>query len=256
MLNFQFDKQTHFIFDRHVNHYFHRNYIQSEWCMEEFFMAHARLKEGRKRLLIPVMMEDIRSERNLDPTLQLYLKAHHYIEFTPNMDLLRKKLVFAMPRAPLCDLLAAESAAAPPGGSSACHVQVEQPEPSTSAASAPPPTRPGVDTANSRSTIHGLASDKVIGRIKQKYPGDKMRERLKVIDTIRKKNFERGKQKRAEAAAREAAAESSSGNRRPSLGGAESASDEDDHVTSVPTSPRDSTHHSSNERTPLLKAAK
>ena len=77
--------------------------------MEEFLMAHARLKEGRRKLIIPIMMEDITAE-DLDPTLKLYIKAYHYIKVTNNPEILRKKIVYAMPRKPLCELLAAETA--------------------------------------------------------------------------------------------------------------------------------------------------
>ena len=153
-------------------------------------MAHARLKEGRKKLLIPIMMEDITKEKNLDPTLELYVKAYHYIKVTNNMELLRKKLVYAMPRKPLRELLAAEAAVGEPDNN---HIQVDVNQIDQNQAG---------PSNDARSTIHGLDSEKVLGRLTKKgYPGDKMRARMVKRYKPREDNFKKGKAKRKAAAA-------------------------------------------------------
>ena len=85
---------------------FCRNYIQSRWCIEEFKMAHAHVKGGRKQLLIPIMLEDISCD-DLDPDLQLYIKTYTYIKYSSDSEsddnLFKKKLIYAMPRKPLND---------------------------------------------------------------------------------------------------------------------------------------------------------
>ena len=65
--------------------------------MEEFKMAHALVKGGRKQLLIPVMLEDVSSDE-LDPDLQLYIKTYTYIKTTNDMNLFRKRLIYSLPR--------------------------------------------------------------------------------------------------------------------------------------------------------------
>ena len=65
--------------------------------MEEFKMAHALVKGGRKQLLIPVMLEDVSSD-DLDPDLQLYIKTYTYIKITNDMNIFRKRLIYSLPR--------------------------------------------------------------------------------------------------------------------------------------------------------------
>ena len=149
-------------------------------------MAKARLKEGRKKLLIPIMMEDITNEE-LDQTLELYIKAYHYIKVTNDMELLRKKLVYAMPRKPLRELLAAEAVVkAPLNG----NIQVEYNQADQNEYQAGP-------SDNAGSTIHGLDSQKVLGRMTKKgFPGDKMRARMLKRYKSREDNFKKGEAKR------------------------------------------------------------
>ena len=165
-----------------------RNYIQSGWCMEEFLMAHARLKEGRKKLLILIMMEDITAE-DLDPTLKLYIKAYHYIKMTNNPEILRKKIIYAMPRKPLCELLAAETAEHTPAD---LHIQIDQNQEDVDT------NQPGPSNEElTRSNIHGWRSEKFISRMNKKgLPGDKMRARMQRRYQSRQDNIRRGNAKR------------------------------------------------------------
>ena len=158
-------------------------------------MAHARLKEGRRKLLIPIMMEDITSE-DLDPTLKLYIKAYHYIKVTNNPEILRKKIIYAMPRKPLCELLAAETAERTPADIQIqIHVDEDQPDADTNQ---PGPSNQGLTRPN----IHGWTSEKFISRMNKKgLPGDKMRARMKQIYESRQENIRKGKAERQAAIA-------------------------------------------------------
>ena len=160
--------------------------------MEEFLMANARLKKGRKKLIVPIMMEDITSE-DLDPTLKLYIKAYHYIKVTNNPEILRKKIIYAMPRKPLCQLLAAETAVPTAG------LQIQINENQTDPDSIQP--GPSNTTHNNQtptgSPIHGWRSQKFLKRMNMRgLPGDKMRARLQQIYKTREDNFRKGKAKR------------------------------------------------------------
>ncbi len=201
--------------------------------MEEFQMAHARLMEGRRKLLIPIMMEDITQE-DLDPTLELYIKTHHYIKYTKDLNLLRKKLVFAMPRKPLRELLAAQSATPEVGLQNGCQSQVEPA--STNAR----PTTYGTNGASHRSMVHGLASDKVIDRLSKKRGllGDVMRERMEKRYNKRLVRFREGYAKNREDKETTYSAEDTTSN--------DSESDSDTETTV--------TGHRSNEQTPLLSS--
>ncbi len=74
--------------------------VQSEWWMDEFHMAYSDAVKGkRKKLLIPVKLEDIPdSETNED--LKRYMKMFTYAEVN-DTKLFKKKLLFVMPKYPL-----------------------------------------------------------------------------------------------------------------------------------------------------------
>ena len=55
--------------------------------MTEFRIAHQLVTDGRKRFLIPLLLEDL-AEDDLDSDLQLYIKTHTY---TDCKDLVRLK---------------------------------------------------------------------------------------------------------------------------------------------------------------------
>ena len=171
--------------------------------MEEFLMAHARLKEGRRKLLIPIMMEDITSE-DLDPTLKLYIKAYHYIKVTNNPEILRKKIIYAMPRKPLCELLAAETAERTPAD---IQIQIDEDQ-ADADTNQPGPSNQGL----TRSNIHGWASEKFISRMNKKgLPGDAMRHRMIRRYQSRQDNIRKGKAERQAAIAAAAEQYSSDG---------------------------------------------
>ena len=68
--------------------------------MEEFRIAHSQVVcAKRKRLIIPVKLEDIPANM-LDDDLELYMNRFTYAE-VEDLDLFRKKLLFAMPKYPL-----------------------------------------------------------------------------------------------------------------------------------------------------------
>ncbi len=73
--------------------------MRSGWWLEEFKLAHSCVVEGRRKLLIPVKLEDIPDEE-IDNDLKLYMKRFTYAD-VKNLELFRKKLLFAMPKYPL-----------------------------------------------------------------------------------------------------------------------------------------------------------
>ena len=86
-----------------------RNFCQSNWCIEEFKMAHAhRLMEKNNKYLIIIFAEDVNIDK-LPRELKAYLRTHTYLDArnfqnNPNhpkyhaeLDEIRKRLRFAMP---------------------------------------------------------------------------------------------------------------------------------------------------------------
>ena len=73
--------------------------MQSGWCKEEFSLAYLEAVEGRRGFIILLMLDDLNME-NLPDEMQKYVKTRTYIE-VKNMELYRKKLLYAMPRVPL-----------------------------------------------------------------------------------------------------------------------------------------------------------
>ena len=71
--------------------------------MEEFRIAHEQVVSGRRKFLIPVLLEDIK-DLEMPDDLRLYLDTYTYLEVETSDSLTRKKLRFAMPKAPLKDL--------------------------------------------------------------------------------------------------------------------------------------------------------
>ena len=77
----------------------YRKYLQSGWCKEEFSLAYLEVVEGRHGFIILLMLDDLKME-NLPDEMQKYVKTRTYIE-VKNMELYRKKLLYAMPSVPL-----------------------------------------------------------------------------------------------------------------------------------------------------------
>ena len=61
---------------------YHRNYIHSEWCIFEFRIAHQLVAEGKKKFLIPLLLEDVNPNEleEVDADLKLYIETHTYTD--------------------------------------------------------------------------------------------------------------------------------------------------------------------------------
>ncbi len=78
-----------------------RNFLNSNWCMQEFYFAHRLVTEGNVDFLIPILLEDM-PIAELPRDLQAYLRTFTYIDARKNdTDTLRKRIRFAMPDVPL-----------------------------------------------------------------------------------------------------------------------------------------------------------
>ncbi len=73
--------------------------MRSGWWLEEFKIAHSHVVEGRRKLLVPVKLEDIPKEE-IDKDLKCYMNRFTYAD-VKNLELFRKKLLYAMPKYPL-----------------------------------------------------------------------------------------------------------------------------------------------------------
>ena len=78
-----------------------RNYLNSNWCKEEFSQGHLEAVEGRHRFLILVMVDDV-NVGDLPDEMQKYVKTRTYID-AKDMEMLRKKLLYSMPQKPIKD---------------------------------------------------------------------------------------------------------------------------------------------------------
>ncbi len=87
-----------------TKHYFfflHRNYLQSNWCLHEFYIAHGELVNGRSKYLIPILTEDIEMDE-LPWDMRTYLRTFTYIDaWEYDLETLRKRVRFALPGIPL-----------------------------------------------------------------------------------------------------------------------------------------------------------
>ncbi len=54
---------------------FSRNFINSNWCLQEFYMAFEKVKEGKADFLVPILLEDL-SRENLPRDIQTYIKTY------------------------------------------------------------------------------------------------------------------------------------------------------------------------------------
>ncbi len=80
-----------------------RNYIESDWCREEFSIAHQEMLKRRTKYLIVVLADDLDIE-SLPDELRMYLRTYTYIDardHEESLDKIRKKIRFAMPGTPL-----------------------------------------------------------------------------------------------------------------------------------------------------------
>ena len=71
--------------------------------MEEFNQAYQQVVDGRLNHIIVVLLQQPILD-NIPPELYNYLKTHTYInaqDFPQNIDVIRRKIRFAMPKKPL-----------------------------------------------------------------------------------------------------------------------------------------------------------
>ena len=85
--------------------FIYRNYLNSDWCKEEFQLAHLEAVEGRHRFIILIMVDYI-PVKDLPDEMQKYVKTHTYIDATnlntrQDWELFRKKLRYVMPQNPI-----------------------------------------------------------------------------------------------------------------------------------------------------------
>ena len=78
-----------------------RNYLNSNWCKEEFSQGHLEAVEGHHRFIILIMVDDI-NIGDLPDDMQKYAKTRTYLE-VKDMELFRKKLLYTMPQTPIKD---------------------------------------------------------------------------------------------------------------------------------------------------------
>ncbi len=83
-----------------------RNFVESHWCLEEFSQAYHQVVEGRLNHIIVVLLEKP-APNKLPPELETYLTTHTYIDarnYTNEMETIRKRIRFAMPKVPQIQL--------------------------------------------------------------------------------------------------------------------------------------------------------
>ena len=72
--------------------------------MEEFYLSHHKVMNGKPNYLIPVLMEELEIDQ-LPRDLQTYLRTHTYIDGREfDLETLRKRIRFSMPHVPLSQL--------------------------------------------------------------------------------------------------------------------------------------------------------
>ena len=81
--------------------------------MQEFYCAFKQIEERKKKVLIPILLEDLNfDEVELDQNhlavLQQYLRTYTYLDarnYKCNIEKLRKRIIFELPAVPLSKML-------------------------------------------------------------------------------------------------------------------------------------------------------
>ena len=81
--------------------------------MQEFYCAFKQIEERKKKVLIPILLEDLNfDEVELDQkhlaVLQQYLRTYTYLDardYKCNIEKLRKRIIFELPALPLSKML-------------------------------------------------------------------------------------------------------------------------------------------------------
>ncbi len=59
---------------------FGRNSIVAGWFLAEFHIAHEQVVTGRKKYIIPLMLEKIKASEIQDADLRMYVESHTYLD--------------------------------------------------------------------------------------------------------------------------------------------------------------------------------
>ncbi len=59
---------------------FTRNSIKAGWFLAEFHIAHEQVVNGRKKYMIPLMLENIKAGEIQDADLRMYVESHTYLD--------------------------------------------------------------------------------------------------------------------------------------------------------------------------------
>ncbi len=57
-----------------------RNSIVAGWFLAEFHIAHEQVVNGRKKYIIPLMLEKIKAGEIQDADLRMYVESHTYLD--------------------------------------------------------------------------------------------------------------------------------------------------------------------------------
>ena len=88
--------------------FFFRKYLNDGWCVEEFLQAHVEALQGRNKFIIMILVDNIEMNQ-LPEEMQVYVKAKQFIDArniqtVKDIEKVRKRLLFAMPRVPIRQL--------------------------------------------------------------------------------------------------------------------------------------------------------
>ena len=81
--------------------------------MQEFYCAFKQIEERKKKVLIPILLEDLNFDdvgldQNHLAVLQQYLRTYTYLDarnYKCNIEKLRKRIIFELPAVPLSKML-------------------------------------------------------------------------------------------------------------------------------------------------------
>ena len=83
------------------------------FCMQEFYCGFKQIEERKKKVLIPILLEDlnfddVELDQNHLAVLQQYLRTDTYLDarnYKCNIEKLRKRIIFELPSVPLSKML-------------------------------------------------------------------------------------------------------------------------------------------------------
>ena len=83
------------------------------FCMQEFYCAFKQIEQRRKKVLIPILLEDLNLDQvDLDQNhlavLRQYIRTYTYLDardYKCDIEKLRKRIIFELPAVPLSKML-------------------------------------------------------------------------------------------------------------------------------------------------------